>query len=63
VGVWNVRESIRRTMQQEPEKFDNFQAALGSAQTKLTIPLPKWIKTSELLKRTLFQKKITEFAA
>ena len=63
VGVWNVRESIRQTMQQEPEKFDNFQAALGLAQTKLTIPLRKWIKTSELLKRALFQKKITEFAA
>jgi len=63
VGVWNVRESIRRTMQQEPQKFDNFQAALGFAQTKLTIPLRKWIITSELLKRTLFQKKITEFAA
>lgn len=63
VGVWNVRESIRRTMQQEPQKFDNFQAALGFAQTKLTIPLRKWIITSELLKRALFQKKITEFAA
>ncbi|MFQ6129671.1 MAG: Nre family DNA repair protein [Candidatus Hadarchaeaceae archaeon] len=61
VGVWNVRESIRRTMQQEPKKFDTFQAALGFAQTKLTIPLRKWIKTSELLKRALFQKKITEF--
>ncbi|KUO39560.1 MAG: hypothetical protein AVW06_03610 [Hadesarchaea archaeon DG-33-1] len=63
VGVWNVRESIRRTMQEEPQKFDNFQAALGFAQTKLTIPLRKWIETSELLKRALFQKKITEFAA
>jgi len=63
VGVWNVRESIRRTMQQEPQKFDTFQAALGCAQTKLTIPLRNWIKTSELLKRALFQKKITEFAA
>jgi hypothetical protein len=63
VGVWNVRESIRQTMQQEPQKFDNFQAALGFAQTKLTIPLRKWIITSELLKRALFQKKITEFVA
>jgi len=63
VGVWNVRESIRQMIQLEPQKFDNFQAALRHAQTKLTIPLRKWIKTSELLKRTLFQKKITEFAA
>ncbi len=63
VGVWNVRESIRQMIQLEPQKFDNFQAALRHAQTKLTIPLRKWIKTSELLKRALFQKKITEFAA
>ncbi len=63
VGVWNVRESIRQMMQLEPQKFDNLQAALRHAQTKLTIPLRKWIKTSELLKRALFQKKITEFAA
>jgi len=62
VGVWNVRESIRGTMQQEPQKFDTLQAALGCAQTKLTIPLRKWIRTSELLKRALFQRKITEFA-
>ncbi len=62
VGVWNVRESIRRTMQQEPHKFDNLQAALSYALTKLTIPLRNWIRTSELLKRALFQKKITEFA-
>lgn len=63
VGVWNVRESIRCMMQLEPHKFDNFQAALNYAQTKLTIPLRKWVETSELLKRVLYQRKITEFAA
>lgn len=63
VGVWNVRESVRQTMQSEPPKFDTLQAALNHAQTKLTIPLRKWIENSEMLKRALFQKKITEFAA
>ncbi|TES83326.1 MAG: hypothetical protein E3J91_02930 [Hadesarchaea archaeon] len=63
VGVWNVRESVRQTVQSEPQKFDTFQAALNHAQTKLTIPLRKWVENSEMLKRTLFQKKITEFAA
>ena len=62
VGVWNVRESIRRTMQQEPEKFDSLQAALVCACSKLTIPLRKWVEASELLKQALFQRKITEFA-
>ncbi len=63
VGVWNVRESVRQTVQSEPQKFDTFQAALNYAQTKLTIPLRKWVENSEMLKRTLFQKKITEFIA
>jgi hypothetical protein len=63
VGVWNVRESVREMMRKEPRKFDTLQAALNHAMTKLTIPLEKWVKTSELLKRALFQKKITEFAA
>ncbi len=63
VGVWNVRESIRQTMKGEPQKFDNLQAALNHAMMKLTIPLKKWIETSELLKRALFQRKLTEFAA
>jgi hypothetical protein len=61
VGVWNVRESVRRALQAEPQKFDSLQAALQHAMTKLTIPLKKWIETSELLKRALFQRKITEF--
>jgi len=45
----------------EPQKFDNFQAALNYAVAKLTIPLKNWIQESEMLKRALFQKKITEF--
>jgi hypothetical protein len=61
VGVWNVRESIRSTMQSEPQKFDNFSAALNCAMSKLTIPLKNWIMGSELLRHELFQKKITEF--
>lgn len=61
VGVWNVRESIRSMLQHEPQKFDNFQAALNHAMTELTIPFKHWINVSELLKRAIFQRKITEF--
>jgi len=63
VGVWNVRESMREAMKAKPQKFDSLQAALGFAMGRLTIPLDKWTKTSSLLKRAFFQKKITEFAA
>jgi len=61
VGVWNVRECIRTMLKMEPQKFDNFRAALNYAVTKLTIPPKNWIEGSEVLKRALFQKKITEF--
>ena len=63
VGVWFTREGVRKTLQLEPQKFDNLRAALNYAQTKLTVPLRKWTEASEVLKRALFQKKITEFAA
>lgn len=62
VGVWNVRESVREMVKAQPQKFDNLQAALSHAMTKLTVPLKKWIDGSEFLKRALFQRKITEFA-
>ncbi len=61
VGVWNVRESVREMMKREPQKFDTFRAALDCAMGKLTIPLEKWIASSEMLRREFFQKKITEF--
>jgi hypothetical protein len=61
VGVWFTRESVRRMLQLEPQKFDNLQAALNYAQTRLTVPIRRWIGVSEILKRAIFQKKITEF--
>ncbi|HID60489.1 MAG TPA: hypothetical protein EYP46_01345 [Hadesarchaea archaeon] len=63
VGVWLTRQSVREMLNGEPQRFDNLQAALNHAMTKLTIPLKKWVETSELLKRALFQKKLTEFVA
>lgn len=63
VGVWNVRESIRAAMNTEPQKFDSLQAAIVFAMGKLTIPLDKWTKNSELLRRAFFQRKITEFTS
>ncbi|MEM3421578.1 MAG: Nre family DNA repair protein [Candidatus Hadarchaeum sp.] len=62
VGVWNVRESLRQMLKSEPEKFDSFNAALNHAMAKLTIPLKNWIRNSQLLKQSLYQKKITEFS-
>jgi hypothetical protein len=61
VGVWNVRESIRKSLSMKPVKFDNFQAALKYAVGKLTIPNSEWLEKSTILREMLFQKKITDF--
>jgi hypothetical protein len=61
LGVWNVRESIRRLMKQNPEKYDTFDKALGSALGKLRISPKKWQATSVLISRELTQTKITAY--
>jgi hypothetical protein len=61
LGVWLTRESVRNMLRTEPRKFDNLQNALKYAASLLTVPMIKWIKSSSLLQRALFQKKITAF--
>ncbi len=61
LGVWLTRESVREMLKTRPQKFDSLRGALDYAMKKLTIPLKKWIETSELLKRELFQKRLRDF--
>jgi len=61
LGVWNVRESIRMLMKQEPVRFDNFPAALKEAMRLMKITPKRWRETSVLISRELTQTKITNF--
>ena len=61
VGVWQVRENVRNAMRQKPYSFNTLDLALRWISTKFEIPIEQWIRSSELLKRGLFQKKITDF--
>ena len=61
LGVWNVRESIRRLMKQAPETHETFDSALTSALGKMKIPRDKWISSSVLISRELTQSKITSY--
>jgi hypothetical protein len=61
LGVWNVRESIRRLMKQKPARFDSFDSALAAALAKMRIPPKKWQASSVLISRELTQAKITSF--
>jgi hypothetical protein len=61
VGVWNVRESIRKTMKQKPQTFDTFPQALTYALKDFTIPRQHWTSSSAILKKMLHQRRLDSF--
>jgi DNA repair protein NreA len=61
IGVWQVRENVRNAMKQKPYLFNSLAQSLQFISGRLEIPLQRWILQSQLLKRALFQKKITDF--
>jgi len=63
IGVWQVRENVRNAMKQKPYRFNTLAQSLQFISSKLEIPLQRWILQSELLKRALFQKRISDFFA
>jgi hypothetical protein len=48
-------------MKQTPRLFTSMDTALQHVMSRLTIPLEKWIEAGPLLKRTLTQRKLTEY--
>jgi hypothetical protein len=61
VGVWQVRENVKNAMRQNPLTYNTLNEALERIATQFTIPIQSWIKESQLIRDTLFQKRITDF--
>jgi hypothetical protein len=61
IGVWQVRENVRNAMKQKPYLFGTLSQSLQFISSRLEIPLQRWILQSELLKRALFQRKISDY--
>jgi hypothetical protein len=61
IGVWQVRENVRNAMRQKPLMFKSLAESLQFIGGRFEIPLGRWIRQSELLKRALFQKKMSDF--
>lgn len=59
VGVWNVREHVREALRGEPKIFPDLTSALAHVGTKLEIPIPIWMRNGKLLKRMIYQKRLT----
>ena len=61
IGVWNVRESVRKALKQTCQKFDTLKEALVHVSKKMDIPLQRWIRNSAVLKNQLYQRRLEDF--
>ena len=61
VGVWNVRENVRKALRKVPMKFNTIKKAFEYISNIMSIPIPRWIKNSSILKEHLFQTKLDTF--
>jgi hypothetical protein len=61
IGVWQVRENVRNAMRQKPYLFKSLAQSLHFISGRFEIPMQRWIQQSELLRKALFQKKISDF--
>ena len=57
VGVWEVRETIRKAFERKPEKFSSLNQALSVIEKRLRVPLKDYLRLSMLLA----QKTLKEF--
>jgi len=61
IGVWNVRESVRKALREPYLKFDTLDQSLVHISGIMDIPLQRWIRNSAVLKSNLYQKKLEDF--
>ena len=61
VGVWNVRENVRRTLKTEPLHFDTLDQVFSFMETKMDIKRDRWIKASGVLTDWCTQKRIEDY--
>ncbi len=62
LGVFNVRENIRRAMKLGCQQFDTFDAAINYAASMLKIRLGTWLQHSTLFKEEFVQNRLSDFA-
>jgi hypothetical protein len=57
VGVWEVRENVRKALEKRPKRFASLSDALSDIKTRLRNPMEEYLKKSELLK----QRKLIDY--
>lgn len=61
IGVWNVREHVRKALTLPPHSFESLGDAMAFAQSILDIPMKRWITTSSILRDYIQQRTLESF--
>jgi hypothetical protein len=61
VGVWQVREGIRKAAKENINKFESFEKAFSFACTLMTTSNKEWLKNSKIYKKIIEQRKILDY--
>jgi hypothetical protein len=61
VGVWQIREGIRKALDGVSDQFDNFQNAFSFACVNLSVSKSEWIRNSKIYRSMIEQMRITDF--
>ncbi|QLH75573.1 MAG: hypothetical protein HPY73_09165 [Methanomassiliicoccales archaeon] len=62
VGVWNVRENVRRALMQRPSNYNSLNEAMLHIGRRMDIPVRRWLSASEVLKDYLRQRRIDDYS-
>ena len=61
MGAWNGRENVREALPRPPRTFATWTETRAHLQTRLDIPMSRYIRISEVLKHVLYQKTFDDF--
>jgi len=62
VGVWNVREHVRETLEKEPMVVHGTDEMFLTISKKMDIPVKDWIANCRALKELLYQRDLASYA-
>lgn len=63
LGVFNVRENMRRAMQLGCQQFETFDATINYVASRLKLRMGTWLQHSTLFREEFVQKRLKDFAA
>ncbi|AKB77023.1 hypothetical protein MSHOH_0540 [Methanosarcina horonobensis HB-1 = JCM 15518] len=61
LGVWVVREGMRKALQNPPKTFESMEAAISDLSGRVRTPKTEWIQQAKLLSDFRFQKTLDSF--